>query len=353
MADDIEQYRTRAANQPRPANWVEPRALSHTHDQATELSATSHNFFADWSEFQPVVTTAYPYPVASFRLDTGYRLDNNVRGNWSVLTAGLNAGRQRIVMGYFVFVAGQSAGIQARIRNLFGSQAPTDRFVIMNDMESGAGFAGPGNHSAEANDFAEWAAEWTGSRARTYGYANGGDWASCWPSPPAWMKRHIASYGTQDPSPYGWQYAGGNPANPSPAGFPRACAPFGSYIDMNVINKPIDQIEADFGVGDDVSVTDADATNIANKTIAGLRALYAPGQELYNRDKQATNDSLTANNIATGADTDAILAAVQDIKPGAVDVDALATAIVAKLGPINANSIVSALGAAITKGATS
>jgi hypothetical protein len=146
-----------------------------------------------------------------------------------------------------VFKPGQVNATMKRLVDFFGQSAP-HKLVVMIDMESGSGFAGPGDHSVGANALANALAVWLGDKRRVLGYANGNDWSLCWSFAPAWMKRVQASYGTQDPGAYAWQYYGGDARWPSPAGYPRSCPPFGANVDMNVIHKPIAQIAADFGL---------------------------------------------------------------------------------------------------------
>jgi hypothetical protein len=190
--DSEPDYARRAGVAERPAIWVDD--LTDTEHVAVALTAhplfaaaANRVFFADTSTYQPFYDSTYPHPVASFRADTGYR------------------------------------------------------------VESGPGFAGPGNHSTGANQLAGMLADYAGSWARVEAYANRSDYQSGWPQIDGRLKKCTASYSTNDPSPYSWQYYGALPY-PSPVGYPRSCPPFGSYVDMNVINRGIDQIERDYGV---------------------------------------------------------------------------------------------------------
>lgn len=248
-----EAYQLRAANNPVPFRvpyGVTP--LTHGRLTAFALAAAVACYYPDVSEFQPPYTTAFPYPIAGLRFHSGFRIDNNVRASWAVLQQMLAIRHVRVVIAYAVFIPGQLQRVLADMKAVFGQTCPTNRLVIMNDMESGAGFAGPGNHSAEANQWEQAFADYTGNSAnwlRETGYANAGDWASNWPQYDQRMKQHIAAYNGKNPGGWAWQYAGGNPAYPVPPGAPRTCAPWGDrYIDMNVIFKTIDQIEADLGI---------------------------------------------------------------------------------------------------------
>lgn len=223
------EYGQRAGANPEPARWAHDFATAHA-DLEAALAATATTgwaFWADIAEFQRVVDGTYPYGQLAIRLDTGWRLDNHAKANHAAVQ---KIAHIEALIGYVVFVPGQSKAILSRIKNAFG--AHLEGIAPMTDMESGSGFAGPGNHSSEANDFVNELAAATSDRKREVGYANGGDWANNWPTRPPWLKRITANYGTQAPSTWGWQYYGGL-SYPTPTGFPRACKPFGSWVDMN------------------------------------------------------------------------------------------------------------------------
>lgn len=203
-------------------------------------------FFSDISEFQVVADERYPHPVLAVRVDNGSRIDFNAAGNWRFCRT---SDRIQVAIGYVVFLPGQAQAIFDRVKAFFGDKAPS-KLAMMIDMESGLGFAGPGDHSAGANELADLFAHWLGDRARVIGYANAFDWANNWPNRPDWLKRFTAAYSTIDPGTFGWQYYGGVPDNPSPDGYARSCPPFGSHVDMNVIHSPVDQIAAALGIGD-------------------------------------------------------------------------------------------------------
>jgi hypothetical protein len=208
-------------------------------------------FYADVSEFQNVVDGSYPYPVFAFRLDNGGRIDYHAVENWDHAKADP---RIQVVIAYVVFQPGHRAQILDRVKRFFGPHAPA-KLVLMIDMESGAQFAGPGNHSSEANSLALDFAAYLGTPKRVLGYANQYDFRSCWPSRPGWLKLVTASYGASNPGTFGWQFYGGVP-NPHPAGYPTSCHPFGSQVDLNAIQLPIDSIITELGLGADVLLTD-------------------------------------------------------------------------------------------------
>lgn len=193
-------------------------------------------FWRDISSWNDVAGPGYPHPILAFRADYGTGTDLHAAPNWAYARGNLHAG-----IAYVVHQPGQSSAILARIKRLFGRACPAT-LAFMVDMESGRDFAGPGNHSTEANQLAAGLAAYAGSTKRVLGYANGGDWASCWPSRPAWLKRVIAAYGETDPGGWAWQYYGALPYA-SPAGYPRGAT------DMNVCHQPLAGVLADLGIG--------------------------------------------------------------------------------------------------------
>jgi hypothetical protein len=267
----LDAYRTRAANVPEPAGHrqlaarlIAQEAINdHDPDMAWYLATDGGiNYFADISEYQHPFDSTYAYPIGMFRFFSGYRTDYNARANWAQQEAALSSGKGRISLAYPVFIPGQLGSMLASLKNTFGSTCPTNRLVIVPDMESGPGFAGPGDHSVEANDWVYALADYTGTPAdliRAHAYANNGDFASCWPQIDDRVKKHTAAYNAVNPGTFAWQYQGGNPAYPAPAGAPRAYAPFGTYVDGNVIYQTLDQIEQLLGItptlatGDDMS----------------------------------------------------------------------------------------------------
>lgn len=208
----------------------------------TKLRANT--FFSDISEFQPVVSNSYKYPLLSFRADNGWRTDSHAHANWSHAKARSDI---KVVIAYVVYIPGQLDAVMARLKALFGTRCPA-KLVLMIDMESGEGFAGSGNHSSGGNAWLDEFAKYTGSRNRVIAYANHYDFQTNWPQIHSWTRKITAGYGYSDPGSYGWQYFGGMKQFGSPAGYPRSAAPFGSWVDMNVIHKSISQIEKDFGL---------------------------------------------------------------------------------------------------------
>lgn len=325
-------YGARAGAVAAPSDWLDLPDLA-AHDRVAHadlLTAATITFWADISRFQGYVDSTYPYPVLGFRADTGTSIDSHAAGNWGYVAN--HPDHIRVAIPYVVFKPGQRAAIMARLKNLFGSQCPGN-IVPEIDMESGAGFAGPGDHSAEANGLAADLAAWTGDQNRVQGYANSPDWSGNWPNRPAWMKRRLAYYSSNaNPVPAGFyavQYYGALPYG-SPAGWPRSCAPFGSYVDMNATPRTINQIVSDYGIGDPVSTLDSeDLANIANavwhqKMQGTLSAPYQADVLLTTiRDIIATvrDNSTSAMNhsIASDTRTQQILTAVGAL-PSAQDI---------------------------------
>ena len=237
---ELAPYRRRAAHNPKPADYVELTDPPNIFDLLAEAS-TTRTFHADWSEFQPIVTSAYPYQIGSFRFNSGYRLDNHAKANWAV-----TAERLPLIICYVPIIDSERDQIMASVRDVFGAQCPP-HLVLRGDMETGSGFDGPGNHSPAANALSQEFAAYTGDERRVDAYANASDYRSAWPQILPWLKRSTAAYTAVDPGPYSWQFFGGLDY-PVPAGFPRSCAPFGSWVDMNVINKPLAQILIDYGI---------------------------------------------------------------------------------------------------------
>lgn len=242
----LEAYRARAGANPKPADHTEPELTPELVAAVEEaLAAGTATFFADISEFQVVINSAYKISkMIAFRLDNGNRLDKHAVVNWAYCSAEAD-----VVLCYVVFKPGQLNAVMARIKSVLGPVCPI-KVAIMLDMESGGDFAGPGNHSMEANQWAMAFATYGASNWRkAYPYANAPDYASCWPQMDARLvRKHTAKYSTTGPGTYGWQYFGGLTQYASPAGYPRSCEPFGSWVDMNVIFASIAQIKIDLGM---------------------------------------------------------------------------------------------------------
>lgn len=288
MSDYQIPYTERAGLTPRPADFQEKKlSLPVRLLAALRPAATSGvTFWSDVSEFQPVINSSYPYHVVAFRVDNGWRRDNHAYANWSFIHA---SSQIDLAIGYVVYIPGQLNAVLARVKALFGD-TPPKKLALMIDMESGAGFAGPGNHSADANHWVDAFAAYLGSRKKVVAYANHSDFAYCWPGLPSDIKRVTASYGGPNPGTYGWQYFGGLTQYGSPSGWPRSCAPFGSWVDMDVFNHPLSAVLLDFGITTTVSPNPTPAPKppapapkpipaqyhriVAGETLGGIAAKY-------------------------------------------------------------------------------
>lgn len=252
MTAGLDAYSNRASNYAKPADWVdEPDLDQHDEKLGLWLSNNAANYYCDSSEFQTYYNSTYPYPMAAFRFHNGNRTDYKAVGNWGYHKTAIAKGRTRVVLAYSVFRRGGLNSAMASIREVFGTRCPTNRLVIMLDMESGSDFAGPGNHSAEANQWAATFADYVGTDLRVMPYANAPDYAACWPQMSSWLLRHkcTAKYSSSPPAgSFAWQYYGALPYS-SPTGAPRSANPFGGYVDLNVIYQTIDEIEVSFGIG--------------------------------------------------------------------------------------------------------
>lgn len=184
----------------------------------------------DISEFQCVVSDAYPYRWLTFRACDGAHLDKHAAANLAWAVRAVKAGRLGGFTVYVVYEPGQNA---VALANLDTLGVPTD-CTIMVDVESWAGKI-RGNHSTEINALVGKLATRQGSRDRVWGYANRSDYAAIWPTRPAWLGLVVASYGGVKPSSpgpgplAGWQYTDGTYTVP---GLPNSSAPFG-HCDHN------------------------------------------------------------------------------------------------------------------------
>lgn len=301
----IEAYQRRAANV--PSDWRDEfdrlirELFDHSSDEARLLSApelaSPRVTWADISYYQRVVNSEYPYQVLAHRADHGRGIDTNARANWAYTEKHLAFG-----FGYIVWMPGQNAAIMRRLKDAYGSKAPAN-FCPMIDMESGKGFAGPGNHSTEVNQFAEMLVNWCdGNEKRVVGYANAYDWANNWPTRPHWLKRITASYGTKNPGTWGWQYYGGL-NYPIPAGFVNSCRPFGTHVDLNSYSGSLAQMKQDLGLG--LEFEDMTPAQIQDAILDALetpRGQVALGNAVLNRKyrvKKANNLPPTSTDTVT------------------------------------------------------
>lgn len=246
----------------------------------------SETLWADISRWQHVVTDAYPYPILAFRLDAGSGIDGNAAANWRYCQ---RSPQIKAAIGYAVLRPGGWPSQFARIKNFLGAKPPA-KFCLMLDVEGGADFMGSMDATTQANNAAASAAAWLGDQARVLGYDNPNDGAR-W-THPGWLKIVTPRYGTSDPGSWAWQFYGGDARWPSPAGYPRACPPFGSGVDLNICHMPLNQVLADLGLADqeDDDVTPDDIDKIAHAVWAFRTKAMA---------KQAVGYLMTAGDPAT------------------------------------------------------
>lgn len=231
----------RAGLNPRPPGFTEP---TEQWDHPALAASPSVSFGADIAEFQPLYDTSYPYSWIAIRGDSGGRLDYKFATNFARAHADPKI---KLLVIYLVVQPGQLSPVYDRIVAVLGKTCPS-KVAFRFDVESGAQFAGPGDHSAELRYWVSSFAAYAATAARLDGYANSGDWSALWPSHPPTLKRFLADYTDQLPAGwYGYQYYGGLNF-PTPAGYPRSCPPFGGWVDMNVIQRPIAQIVTDYGL---------------------------------------------------------------------------------------------------------
>jgi hypothetical protein len=213
--------------------------------------------WADISEYQKTLYTsdyAVDRDVLAIRAAHGNETDANVAENWRRIQPDLDSGALALLIVYVVYIPGTNDAVMARLGSVFGAD-PDPRLVWMVDVESGANYAGPGDHSVGANELCEKLVAWCGSPWRVIGYANGGDWENSWPTPPPWMDRAtqqiIADYrGVQPIGDWmGWQYTNGQ--WPNQYGYPSSSPPFGA-CDHNVYTGAggLAGMLAGFGIGE-------------------------------------------------------------------------------------------------------
>lgn len=149
--------------------------------------------WADVSEYQSVVTDAYPHPVLAIRACDGTYKDKNFADNYAWACAALDAGRLACLIVYVVYRPNWSGGL-ATIKAMVGTPHP--RMAVMIDVESWGGQI-KGNQSVGINTLAGELGSWLGDPARVIGYGNAGDLDALWPTKPPGMRLVVAAYGTK------------------------------------------------------------------------------------------------------------------------------------------------------------
>lgn len=283
----------------------------------------------DVSEWQRAVSNSYPHRWLIFRACDGSYTDKRAPANLKWALAARTPRRRvrtalrktTLIDGFTVYVVyrpGQNATILATLDRL---GVPRD-CVVMIDVESWSG-AIRGNHSTEINALADKLAARQGSRDRVWGYANRGDYASIWPTRPAWLGLIVASYGGSKPaSPgpgpmVGWQYTNGQWDVP---GLPNSSKPFGhcDHNQLYIETAPIKE--------DDVSAQDVLDALASDKGKALLRSaiMDAPLSREPNDPKYAVSSWWTGAGVSAGN-------AAASAKAAAASA-AAATALITELG---------------------
>lgn len=132
--------------------------------------------FCDISEFQKVVTDAYPYRWLSMRSNDGTYRDAHFAQNHAWAKANATS-RLDGFIAYVVYRPG--VDWVGTLKSQVG--IPDARLVVMVDVESWSG-AIAGDHSADINAGVSEIASWLGSIDRVLGYGNVGDLNSIWPT---------------------------------------------------------------------------------------------------------------------------------------------------------------------------
>lgn len=300
---------TRAANRPRPDDWVEPN-LPLLDDALLSIMGLAMTPWTDASVYQPFYNNSYPLAVGMFRGDSGGSIDSKAEGNMTALS--INP-KVKAIGTYVVAIPSTWQAQFARMKAFHGPN-PSEKLFVEIDAESGKGFAGPGNNSATFNAMASTYADYLGSPKRVLGYANKYDFASIWPSRPSWLKLNTADYSADDPGTFAQQCYGGVASNPSPVGAPRSVPPFGAYIDVNIYRGPLANFLSEIGIG--ATNMPFDASQVASlkametRIIAAVNGVpLAKREHEYNVDAQ--NQDILNDERVTLTSLQAQLATIQ------------------------------------------
>jgi hypothetical protein len=167
--------------------------------------------WADVSEFQVVVTDAYPWEFFCYRSNDGNHLDAHFAANRAWADAAVASGK---IFGYLVYYF-YRPGVDgaAILRSLVGT--PNPRMAVMIDVESDGGNVS-GDQSAQINDQYSALSLWLGDPRRVVGYGNVGDLNALWRSKPAALRFVVADYsGTPSyPGMFAHQFADNVPTAP-------------------------------------------------------------------------------------------------------------------------------------------
>ena len=146
---DLSIYRNRAANVPKPEGYVEAEPYT-AGDRLVMMAQRMHRsfsrntFYNDVSIYQPYLNASYDRPIFACRIDNGWDYDDHWSGNkrQALLDRSI-----KIFQNYVVYIPNNEKEILSRFKNGFGAKPP-NKVCALVDMESGDGFAGPGDHSS-------------------------------------------------------------------------------------------------------------------------------------------------------------------------------------------------------------
>ncbi|MDJ0454424.1 hypothetical protein [Gordonia amicalis] len=221
-------------------------------------------FWADVSEYQPVVNDSYPHRVFFFRSNTGSVKDRKADQNLTWGLRALDEGRIDILGIYYFFRPGAAnCDLWKQVVTRNGRIDP--RIVCMVDVESGAGSSQGAipnrDHSAEINDEIARVRGWLGG-SRVIGYYNPRA------DPALWQWRGnlplvVPHYGVQPGKSYAYPNRFAHQYSDRVE-----CAPFGA-CDANYTDLSIPQLKTLFGIGGTTMATDVDKINEFTRTFNG------------------------------------------------------------------------------------
>lgn len=156
--------------------------------------------YADVSEFQNIVTDAYPYGVLEFRSNDGTYLDHHFTSNIGWARAAYKSGKLWAYIVYYFYRPGVN-GAQVLINRVGGTAGKSDPHLIaMIDVEGDSGKV-TGNQSGQINAEFHLLAHWLGDSKRVIGYGNVGDLNALWPQKPPGIRLSVANYSANPPYP--------------------------------------------------------------------------------------------------------------------------------------------------------
>jgi hypothetical protein len=168
----------------------------------TYVNNQTDTLFADISEFQTPVTSAYTdagYRVLSIRSNDGTYLDANFAANYQFCVNAANTGLFDFFFCYYYWRPGET-GLQTHMSQVNGQGGPHPKMVSMIDLESGGN--PDSDQSAAVNDEYNQLVAWLGGNdLRVIGYGNQGDLRTMWQFPGSQVDVILAGYGSNPDSP--------------------------------------------------------------------------------------------------------------------------------------------------------